>query len=79
MFRGRLKSSGLTVAVKSCREELAEELQLKFLQEGHTLQRYNHPNIVKFIGIAALTHPIMIVMEFLPGTSTELNGTDPNQ
>jgi len=70
VFRGRLKSSGLTVAVKTCREELGEEIQVKFLQEGHTLQLYDHPNIVKFIGIAALRHPIMIIMEFIPGIYT---------
>ena len=67
MFRGRLKSSGLTVAVKTCREELSDEVKLKFLQEGHVLKCYDHPNIVKLIGIAALRHPVMIVMEFIPG------------
>ena len=69
MYRGRLRSSGLTVAVKTCREELTDDVKLTFLQEGHSLQRYTHPNIVTLVGIAALRHPVMIVMEFIPGTT----------
>jgi len=69
VFRGRVRSSGLTVAVKTCREELADEVKMTFLHEGHSLQQYSHPNVVKLIGIAALRHPVMIVMEFIPGTA----------
>jgi serine/threonine protein kinase len=32
-------------------------------------QQYNHPNIVKLIGIAAQRQPIMIVMELVDGGS----------
>lgn len=31
------------------------------------LRQYDHPNIVKFIGIAAQRQPIMVVMEYIPG------------
>ncbi len=58
---------GQEVAIKTCRENLSEESKKKFLQEGRILMQYNHRNIVKFIGIAAHRHPVMIVMEYVPG------------
>jgi len=39
----------------------------KFLMEGRILKQYDHPNIVKFIGIAAQRQPVMIIMEFVTG------------
>ena len=55
------------VAVKTCREALSEELKKKFMQEGQILKQYDHPNIVRFIGIAAQRQPVMIVMEYVSG------------
>lgn len=72
MFRGKLKSKGIQVAVKTCRDSLSEEMKKKFLQEAHILQQYNHPNIVRFIGIAAQRHPVMIVMEYISGMAKDL-------
>ena len=57
----------MEVAVKTCKETLSEELKRKFLQEGRILKQYDHPNVVKFIGIAAQKTPVMIVMEYVPG------------
>jgi tyrosine-protein kinase Fer len=39
------------------------------LQEGRILKQYDHPNIVKLIGICVQKQPIMIVMELVPGGS----------
>ncbi|ESN91754.1 hypothetical protein HELRODRAFT_70258, partial [Helobdella robusta] len=69
VFRGLLKPTNLEVAIKTCRETLTEDLKRKFLQEGRILKQYDHPNIVKFIGIAAQRHPVMIVMEYVSGGS----------
>lgn len=55
------------VAVKTCRDTLSEDQRKKFLQEGRILKQYDHPNIVKFIGIAAQRQPVMIVMEYVEG------------
>lgn len=46
---------------------LPEEQKRKFLQEGRILKQYDHPNIVKLIGICVQKQPIMIVMELVPG------------
>ncbi|XP_064645641.1 tyrosine-protein kinase Fer-like isoform X2 [Lineus longissimus] len=65
--RGTFK--GTEVAVKTCKEVLDEDMRKKFLKEGQILKQYDHPNIVKLIGIAAQRQPIMIVMEYVPGGS----------
>ena len=72
MFRGIYNPRKLEVAVKTCRETLSEDAKKKFLQEGRILKQYDHPNIVKFIGIAAQRQPVMIVMEYVPGMSKML-------
>jgi tyrosine-protein kinase Fer len=48
---------------------LPEEQKRKFLQEGRILKQYDHPNIVKLIGICVQKQPIMIVMELVHGGS----------
>ena len=48
---------------------LPDEQKKKFLQEGRILKQYDHPNIVRFIGICVQKQPIMIVMELVPGGS----------
>ena len=65
VFRGRFR--GEIVAVKTCKEELQEDQKKKFIGEGRILRRYDHPNIVKFVGIAAQKNPVMIVMEYVSG------------
>lgn len=55
--------------MKTCRVTLPEDHKKKFLQEGRILKQYDHPNIVKLIGICVQKQPIMIVMELVPGGS----------
>lgn len=57
----------MNVAVKVCKESLSEDEKKKCLYEGCILKKYDHPNIVKLIGIAAQTQPVMIVMEYVAG------------
>lgn len=60
------------MAVKTCKVTLPDEQKRKFLQEGRILKQYDHPNIVKLIGICVQKQPIMIVMELVPGMLTKL-------
>lgn len=69
VYKAQLKSSNQDVAVKTCRVTLPEDHKKKFLQEGRILKQYDHPNIVKLIGICVQKQPIMIVMELVPGGS----------
>jgi tyrosine-protein kinase Fer len=64
-----LRSTKKDVAVKTCRMTLPDEQKRKFLQEGRILKQYDHPNIVKLIGICVQKQPIMIVMELVEGGS----------
>ena len=52
VYKARLKSENIHVAVKTCKVTLPEEQKKKFLQEGRILKQYDHPNIVKFIEYA---------------------------
>ncbi|XP_066491171.1 tyrosine-protein kinase Fes/Fps [Tiliqua scincoides] len=67
VFGGRLRCDNTPVAVKSCRETLPPELKARFLQEARILKQYDHPNIVRLIGVCTQKHPIYIVMELVQG------------
>ncbi|XP_076655850.1 tyrosine-protein kinase Fer isoform X5 [Halictus rubicundus] len=69
VYKAQLKTCKTEVAVKTCKVTLPDEQKRKFLQEGRILKQYDHPNIVKLIGICVQKQPIMIVMELVPGGS----------
>ncbi len=69
VYRARLRHTGVAAAVKTCRHTLPDEQKKKFLQEGRILKQYEHPNVVRLIGICVQKQPIMIVMELVPGGS----------
>lgn len=65
--KGIYKPMGIVVAVKTCKEAFTHEQTRTLLTEGRILKQYDHPNIVRFIGIAAQRQPVMIVMEYVEG------------
>ncbi|XP_023587765.1 tyrosine-protein kinase Fer isoform X5 [Trichechus manatus latirostris] len=65
VYKGILKDK-TAVAVKTCKEDLPQELKIKFLQEAKILKQYDHPNIVKLIGVCTQRQPIYIIMELIP-------------
>uniref|UniRef100_A0A673K1U8 Tyrosine-protein kinase n=1 Tax=Sinocyclocheilus rhinocerous TaxID=307959 RepID=A0A673K1U8_9TELE len=67
VFSGRLRSENTPVAVKACRENLPAEHKNKFLMEARILKQYDHPNIVKLIGVCTQKQPIYIIMELVQG------------
>ncbi|XP_011305435.1 tyrosine-protein kinase Fps85D isoform X2 [Fopius arisanus] len=69
VYKAKLRSCQTEVAVKTCKVTLPDEQKRKFLQEGRILKQYDHPNIVKLIGICVQKQPIMIVMELVAGGS----------
>ncbi|XP_050539411.1 tyrosine-protein kinase Fer isoform X2 [Daktulosphaira vitifoliae] len=69
VYKARLRSTNQEVAVKTCRVTVPDEHKKKFLQEGRILKQYDHPNVVKLIGICVQKQPIMIVMELVTGGS----------
>ncbi|XP_033122911.1 focal adhesion kinase 1-like isoform X5 [Anneissia japonica] len=53
----------IPVAVKTCK---SESLGDKFLEEAYIMKQFDHPHIVKLIGICTDFQPNMIVMELAP-------------
>ncbi|XP_013077810.1 focal adhesion kinase 1 isoform X7 [Biomphalaria glabrata] len=51
------------VAIKTCKEDGEECMAEKFLEEAYIMQQFDHPHIVKLIGICSDTAPVWIVME----------------
>ncbi|XP_055518572.1 tyrosine-protein kinase Fes/Fps [Leucoraja erinacea] len=67
VFSGRLRVDNTPVAIKMCRENLPSEQKNKFLMEARILKQYEHPNIVRLIGVCTQKQPIYIVMELVQG------------
>ncbi|KAK3734269.1 hypothetical protein QZH41_008856 [Actinostola sp. cb2023] len=67
VMKGMLKPENIPVAVKACKENVSELVKQKFLSEAAILKQYDHPNIVKLIGICSDREPVYIVMELMPG------------
>ncbi|XP_078812552.1 tyrosine-protein kinase Fer isoform X2 [Oryzias latipes] len=67
VYKGMLQRDKTPVAVKTCKEDLPPELKIRFLSEARILKQYDHPNIVKLIGVCTQRQPIYIVMELVPG------------
>lgn len=51
------------VAVKTCKEDNEESMTEKFLEEALIMQQFDHPHIIRLIGICSDTRPVWIVME----------------
>uniref|UniRef100_A0A914VRN7 non-specific protein-tyrosine kinase n=1 Tax=Plectus sambesii TaxID=2011161 RepID=A0A914VRN7_9BILA len=69
VYRGTYEpseSSGvLAVAVKACKVESEETQASNFLEEAYIMQQFQHPHIIKLVGVC-FESPIWIVMELAP-------------
>ncbi|XP_062848512.1 focal adhesion kinase 1 isoform X2 [Trichomycterus rosablanca] len=55
-------SPALSVAIKTCKNSTADSVREKFLQEALTMRQFEHPHIVKLIGVIT-ENPVWIIME----------------
>lgn len=53
------------VAVKMLKEEASNDLQVDFEREACLLSEFDHPNIVKLLGVCALGKPMCLLFEFM--------------
>ena len=60
-------SSEMAVAVKTLPELSSNQAEMDFLMEALIMSKFNHPNIVQFIGVCFDKHPRFIVLELLAG------------
>ncbi|XP_016096360.1 focal adhesion kinase 1-like isoform X3 [Sinocyclocheilus grahami] len=56
------ENPSLTVAIKTCKNCTSDSVREKFLQEALTMRQFDHPHIVKLIGIIT-ENPVWIIME----------------
>nr|XP_033958793.1 focal adhesion kinase 1-like isoform X2 [Pseudochaenichthys georgianus] len=52
----------LSVAVKTCKNSTSDSVREKFLQEALTMRQFDHPHIVKLVGVIT-ENPVWIIME----------------
>lgn len=57
----------MPVAVKTLPALSSQEAEVDFLMEALIMSKFNHPNIVHFIGVCFDKHPRFIVLELLAG------------
>ncbi|KAL1518252.1 hypothetical protein ABEB36_001900 [Hypothenemus hampei] len=57
----------MPVAVKTLQELTVKQAEDDFLTEALIMSKFNHPNIVHFIGVCFDKHPKFIVLELLTG------------
>ena len=53
------------VAVKMLKEEATEDLQADFEREACLLAEFDHPNIVKLIGVCAIGKPMCLLLGYM--------------
>ena len=53
--------------MRTCEDDLSQELKLKILQEAKILKQYNHTNIVKLIKVSTQIQPIYKIKGLVPG------------
>lgn len=63
---GLVKGEEFTlVAVKMLKDEASEDLQVDFEREACLLAEFDHPNIVKLLGVCAIGRPMCLLFEFM--------------
>ena len=53
------------VAVKMLKEDATEEMQKDFEQEASLMVEFDHPNIVKLLGVCAIGKPMCLLFEYM--------------
>ncbi|KAK3532460.1 hypothetical protein QTP86_018448, partial [Hemibagrus guttatus] len=56
------ENPSLSVAIKTCKNCTSDSVREKFLQEALTMRQFDHPHIVKLIGVIT-ENPVWIIME----------------
>uniref|UniRef100_A0A914WX94 receptor protein-tyrosine kinase n=1 Tax=Plectus sambesii TaxID=2011161 RepID=A0A914WX94_9BILA len=76
----RIGPKSLRVAVKTLKTGYSEDDRVKFLKEAILMNNFNHPNIVKLLGVCFDTEPHYLVLELMEGGDllTFLRSSRPN-
>lgn len=69
MYEGiyKYRSEEFLVAVKTLPSQSSSQAEADFVMEALIMSKFDHPNIVHFIGVSFDKHPRYIVLELLAG------------
>ncbi|XP_057388251.1 focal adhesion kinase 1 isoform X3 [Balaenoptera acutorostrata] len=56
------ENPALAVAIKTCKNCTSDSVREKFLQEALTMRQFDHPHVVKLVGVIT-ENPVWIIME----------------
>ncbi|KAI6657553.1 Dual specificity protein kinase splB-like [Oopsacas minuta] len=57
----------IPVAVKCLNKNADSKLRLSFLTEAAIMGQFNHPNVLRLLGIVSVTEPYMLIIELMEG------------
>lgn len=60
-------SGEIKVAVKTLKKGSTDQEKIEFLKEAHLMSKFNHPNILKQLGVCLLSEPQYIILELMGG------------
>ncbi|XP_047414156.1 proto-oncogene tyrosine-protein kinase ROS isoform X2 [Sciurus carolinensis] len=60
-------SGEIKVAVKTLKKGSTDQEKIEFLKEAHLMSKFNHPNILKQLGVCLLNEPQYIILELMEG------------
>ncbi|XDV42961.1 hypothetical protein PO909_011523 [Leuciscus waleckii] len=55
------------VAVKTLRKDASDYEKTEFLKEAHLMSQFNHPNILRLLGVCLLNEPHYLILELMEG------------
>ncbi|KAK9959557.1 hypothetical protein ABG768_009676 [Culter alburnus] len=58
---------GRRVAVKTLRKDASDYEKTEFLKEAHLMSQFNHPNILRLLGVCLLNEPHYLILELMEG------------
>ncbi|XP_075057024.1 proto-oncogene tyrosine-protein kinase ROS [Mixophyes fleayi] len=55
------------VAVKTLKSDATDQEKVEFLKEAHLMSQFDHPNILKLLGVCLFNEPQYIILELMDG------------
>ena len=57
--------AGIEIAVKMLKDDATEEQMADFVNEAKLMSLFNHPNIIKLLGVCSVGKPFCLILEFM--------------
>jgi len=72
--KGRMRIPGeedVVIAIKTLKAGASEKNRLDFLTEASIMGQFCHVNVIGLVGVVTVTHPTMIITEFMTNGSLD--------